>query len=355
MKEAIQYDINLDSQRFISLLDQGKSSQAIESQKTYVGRQINTDIGERLDVWESHFVYEIKDEKLYGQGEVVPFEEVMGKGLFGDREKAELAGYKLGQEYLVNAQDGDMIFNPSSPGGPYKKNYLDVHRRVGNEVHSVRYFSTLSNQEYREKIILINPNYQQLIPENPTDMNFFLNPVIVPSYLKMNPDQLARFVLDGKKGMEKEELERIMVDIAPVTTSYINTLAEHPEDLYSLDSLQKAIYAAAYKSRNEGEYKPTYDLPRMEIVYLAQQKETLRGGGCGSGSCSTNGFSSASYAGEISFSPDGKGPLEFKCPSCGEKNTRPFGDYVYRCKNTECKNPEAVLPPGLRSIKAKLN
>lgn len=318
-REFAQYDILLDSQRFNALVAQGATSQTIEQQKAYIERQLKTDIGERIGVAESHFVYEIRGNKLYGQEESEPFENVIRRGVFArgnrERERAELTCFQLTQAYFTDSStpDGAMIFYASQPGSGYTEKYLDVQRKVGDAVHSVRYLSTLSNQEYRQKVLSINPNYEEVIPENPTDLDFFSHPVIVPSHLPLNPDQLAEYVLDGKKGISKEEFEEFWIEIAPQATSIINTLVDNPSALNTLKVKQNQFYERA----------------KLKIEYI--DGGNFGGGGCGSGACPAG--------------PDGLGPLEFGCPSCGGRTSRPMFGYAYNCE--KCGSDE-VLPKSLR-------
>lgn len=349
MIERKQYDIGLDSQRFSDILSQGASKEVIEKQKEYIEKQFQTDLGERFDRAESHYIYEIREGKLYGEGLNDAFEEVIDRGIIqnwdGSREESELIGFRYIQSYMTDEDtpEGALVFNPSPGDGEnYQKNYLDVYKKVGNTVHTIRYFSDLTNQEYREKILMINPMYKDVIPEESNDTDFFLNPVVVPNHLDYNPDQLAEFVLGGNKGMDEEEFQRIWNDknLVFLTTSIINTLVENPWAILELQEKQKAFYVGAKKVKDGG-YMPTFDLPKMEIQYLASQKETIGGGGCGAGGCSINETSSG-----LTNQSDEHGSLSFKCPSCGEKNTRPYGQLIESCQG--CGSDE-VLPPSLMS------
>ena len=51
-REFPQYDISLDSQRFSALIASGASLQTIEEQKSYIERQLKSDIGERIGIAE---------------------------------------------------------------------------------------------------------------------------------------------------------------------------------------------------------------------------------------------------------------------------------------------------------------
>ena len=346
-REALQYDIRFDSQRFSNLYSRGAYAEEIEAQKAYVDRQLKTDVGERLDRAESHYVYELRDRRLYAQGENEPFTDVIGRGIMqrsnGTRENAELIGFKSVESYLGDplTPDGAMVFNPSPPCGIYEKNYFDVHKKVGNTVHSVRYFSTTSNKEYREKILAINPGYAEVIPENPTDKDFFLNPVFVPNHLGFTPDDLAEFVLGGKRGMDEAEFERTWAEVTWLKTSIINTLVDNPGAISELIKRQKALYAGV-KMASEGGYERTFETPLREIDHLAEKNETLGAGGCGSGACST----------DVSDLPtskfdnvDGKGPLSFRCPDCKKINTRELFKYVTNCQHC---GSDKVLPKSVR-------
>lgn len=329
-REFPQYDISLDSQRFSTLIASGASEQTIEEQKQYIERQLKTDVGERIGVAESHFVYEIRGDKLFGPAEHEPFEDVIKKGVIrrdnGERETAELTCFQLTQNYLTDPStaDGTMVFNPSPPGSGYRENYLDIHRKVGNTVHSVRYLSTVNNEEYRQKILSISPSYQEVIPNNPTDLDFFLSPVVVPNWMNFNPDRLAQYILGEKNGISKEEYEEFWVTaLAPQATSIINTLVNNPGALLDLDRKQNEFYRGA----------------KFQIQYL-DEKVSFGGGGCGSGACSTSSLSS-----ESGGLKDKYGPMEFSCPSCGEKNIRQYDKLISNCQHC---GSDKVLPKSVK-------
>lgn len=354
--ERRQFDMSIEAERFQGMIAQGIGR---EVRMMYAEQELKTDVGERLDRSESHYAYQMRDGKLYADGITEPFEESIERGIIqnwdGSRERAELGTFRFVQDYMAcsDTPDGAIVFNPSPGDGlNYQKNYLDVYKKVGNQVHAVRYFSDLTNQQYREKILEINPAYSQAIPENPTDVDFFLSPVIVPKHLEFNPDGLADFILGSKKGLLETVFQEDWnnPEIVPLKLSIINTLVDNPWALLELEKKQKALYVGVRKIKDK-EFVPTFNCLQMKIQYLSEQKETLGGGGCGSGACSTGSRSSVLE----SMGPrDEKGALNFSCPSCGTENTRPYGGYVYRCKNEKCKDPEAVLPAVLRN-KSRIN
>lgn len=350
-----QYNVAFDSQRFIPLMAQrGKPGfeEKLAREIAYTERQLKTDIGERLDAAESHFVYEIRGEKLYGIGESGPFEDAIERGVVekfdGTRENADLVGFKFIQQIMSDpaTADGTIIFNPSPPDGKNcKKNYLDVHRKVGNEVHSVRYLSTLSNVAYRQKILEINPNYSEVIPPNPTDIDFLLNPVVVPRHLNFSPDGLAMFVLEKKKGMPKDELDRIWMEIVPSRLSLINTLVENPDALGLIEEKYVKTQVDAWEKAGRANFASNSG-GEMVIVYVDNKPAMIGGGGCGSGSCSTSISSSSDVPSSPLDNLDGRGNIHFRCDECGTINKRELFQYVYNCK--KCGS-DKVLPPGLRN------
>ena len=361
-----QYNVAFDSLRFSALMAQKGTNgfeQKLGLETAFIGQQLKTDLGERLDVAESTVIYDIKDGKLYEPGRDEPFEDVMRRGVGRKsidlpREYAEIEGFTgTIQAYIADSEtpEGSMVLDVSPrglSGSNYEKNYFDVHVKADGRDVTTRYFSNLQNRSYREKILQLNPYYSELLPENSTDVDFKANPVIVPSNLDYShPDQLARFLLGEKIGMPKEELEQIWLDVAPITTSIINTLVEAPEDLYTLDTMRRALYSAAVKSRRSEEL-PRMNISRQEILYLAEQSSAIGGGGCGgSGACSTENSLRAKALG---LESDIHGDRVFTCPKCGAENIRWVKDQlISNCQNEKCKSDE-VLPPNLRLGKFQL-
>ena len=150
-------------------------------------------------------------------------------------------------------------------------------------------------------------------------------------------------MLKKRVGIAEEELNQTWIDIAPITTSYINYLAEAPEDLYTLDAMRRAIYTAAARS-SRGEESPKLSISREEILYLAEQPTAMGGGGCGgSGACSLN---SSLVAEALGLEPDIHGNRAFNCPDCGALNIRWVKDQLLsNCRNCES---DKVLPANLR-------
>lgn len=335
-----QYNVAFDSQRFVGLMSQ-RGTEDFDARfalgVTYVARQLKTDFGERLNVAESSFNYDIKDGIMYGEGESEPFEEVLQRGMYRleidwERDEAELAGFRVAQAVLGSADtlDGTAIFTPTPrgrKGSNSEKNYFDLFIKRGNKVEATRYLSNLSNADYRRRIVELNPAYEELLPENPTDVELKSMPLILPHYSQYaDPEALVRFILDKEIGISTEELDQMWIDAAPLLTSYINTLAEHPEDIYTLDSLQKAIARKGVETAIDRNLCPDG-----------------RCGAIGGGGCGGSGGCSAEFGGAI----DEYGSTEFNCPNpkCRVKIKRPLHQFVSNCPSC---GTDKVLPPNLR-------
>ncbi|MEK9178687.1 MAG: hypothetical protein AAB801_02815, partial [Patescibacteria group bacterium] len=348
--------------------------QRLEGETAYIQRQLKTDLGERLDVSESTVIYEIRNGKLFEPGRNKPFIDVIKRGMGRreidlPRERADLQSFRTIETVLGNDEipDGTTILEVSPrglPGSNYEKNVFDIHTKISGQVITTRYLSNLTNEEYRRKIISLNPGYSELLPERPTDVALKSNPLIIPSHLDYSdPDKLAKYLLKERVGMPAEELDEIWSDSNTVMlyTSYVNTLVENPESLF-LEVNYRAFLNMAHKLRERklsvqkieitgkvvlysADRQTPYNFSgsRMEIEYLAEEPLKIGGGACGSGSCSTN--SSESVPSSTLDNIDGKGQINFRCPSCGEINSRTLFNLLTNCQH--CGSKE-VLPKFLR-------
>lgn len=348
-----QYDIRFDSKRFHALqgLQGSQDFEAVLGREIdFVKKQLETDNRERLNVTESHFVYEINDGKLYGGGEQRPFEASLKRAVEGkvgySREHADLDAFLFTQEVLAdtNTPDGTKVAYASPPDEKNTMNFFDVHTKVGDTVHSIRYLSNLSNNEYREKILGINPAYEELIPENPTDKDLLKSPVIVPAHLDFTPDSLADyFIPDREKlGMSKEEHQKIWQDLTPQITSMVNTLVDNPEAIELIEDKYKRIQVKATELAGGINFLLENGKDGV-IVYIDEKPQMIAGGGCGGAGCSIDGSPGIDKGGL----KDEFGSLEYRCPSCKEKNTRTPGNLDSNCP--KCGSDE-VLPPAARKM-----
>lgn len=375
-----QYNPAFDSQRFTTLMAQRGTvgfELSIITEKAYIAQQLRTDLGERLNVAKSEFIYEIRDGLLYEPGRDEPFERVMERGYAGrrvvdaSREKVEFTTWKTMQSILTNpyTPDGTIVLDFSPRGGKgtnYEDDYIDAHIKRGNQIVSARYKSDLTKAQCREKIVGLNPYYDNVLPQKPTDIDIKTAPVILPPHLGFSdPDALVKSLLGREVGIPQEDLDEVWAVVTPLATSYINTLVENPGDLYSLEQTYRALLVASHKTSEQvidsqaiAKGKVIYEDrefigslvkkpaiiwggTRIEIQMLASEEVKIGGGACGSGSCSTTDGLSTNELDNI----DGRGPLNFSCPDCGKTNTRPLFQYVKNCQ--KCGS-DKVLPKSVR-------
>lgn len=357
-KDVGQYDVRFDSQRFLALRDLEGTidyQSQLKKELKFTRKQLETDNKERLNVQESHFIYEIRNGSLYGEGDSVPFEISLRKAAENKseytREHADLDAFMFYQKVLASPEtpNGTMVFNPSPPDEKNKMNFLDVHTKVGDTVHSVRYLSNLSNYDYREKIIGINPAYSEIIPENPTDKDFLKNPVIVPDHLDLTPDRLADYFIPERKslGISPEKHQEIWKDLSPQITSMINTLVENPEAIENIEDNYARIQVKATELAGGINYLLKSGGDGV-IVYIDEKPQMISGGGCGGAGCTLGGsnFDNLSKV-ESSGMKDEYGDLNYKCPSCKQINKRTPGKLDSNCPG--CGSDE-VLPPAARKM-----
>ncbi|KKR76833.1 MAG: hypothetical protein UU21_C0003G0026 [Candidatus Levybacteria bacterium GW2011_GWA2_40_8] len=377
-RSKYQYNTFYDSLRFRALMAHKGSAgfdQRLARETRYIHRQLKTDLGERLDVSKSDYIFEIRGDRLYGEGDDEPFEEVIRRGnrrrrIDWQREDMEVESFMAIQKIMTDPStpEGTAIIEitpPGSRGTNYEKNYFRVFVKSEGKVLGTSHFSDLTNSEYRDKIVSLNPLYSDILPESPTDVELKSVPVVIPSQAGfVNADWIANFILDRQVGISPEELEQVWIDVAPgAVTSYINTLIDNPTSLYAINMAYEKHLEAAGKSRKKqvgmqnlacGVEVTVYTSTETsssnwagsapQIHYHENGQKQIGGGGCGGGSCSTTESTPVNATITVS-GPDGLGPINVPCPSCGAINKRPFKGYVEKCKSC---NSEEILPKILR-------
>lgn len=360
-----QYDTRFDSQRFMALATFRHApnyQERLTAEKAYLEQQLKTDLGERQGLSVSTVYYQIIDGKLYSQGFSEPAEVVFRRGMYRNpadfkRDEARDASFQFMQSILADPKVPDgltvLIASPrGQEGSDEEDNYVDGFSRLGNQVVQRRYKSNLTNENYRRKFSEIDPKVSQLLPEYPTDVNLISTPVIVsPDMAFWDPKKVKDFLFQREMGMSKEEFDELLLAMAPLLTSYMNTAVERPWALKELDTEYVAFHKGAELKKQEkikDDVVPlTFEgITKQGILFLAEEDIKISGGSCGSGGCSVGSFGT-----RINFESDIYGDLSFNCPSCGKENIRERGKLMTSCKNPDCKDPQSVLPPGLRGIR----
>ncbi len=194
---------------------------------SYLSKQIDTFIGERLNVLLSKNKYGIKDNLIYGEDMDEPFVEVIKRGvryresLDGDsradkkREEAEVEGFLKTQNVLCNpnTQIGTMMLSISPQGEKnslYQHNFYDIFtlKEVQGQrfIEAHRYSSALSLDEYKGKL-----NTLFGMEENIDDAYFLSHPIKIDNNsLFENADQIHSYLHRNHDFMQVEEFQKVL-------------------------------------------------------------------------------------------------------------------------------------------------
>jgi hypothetical protein len=295
-EEAVAYDPRFDQDRTLP--------------GSLIARQVDTFLGERLNVLLSTSFYEIEDGIIYGEDMEDPFIEVIRKGvryregIGGEnrvdrkREEAEVKGFLKVQEELSdpNTEIGTMMLSVSASGGKnsiYQHNFYDIFTVKEYEkkrvIEARRYSSALSNEEYKEKL---QPFYY--IDELADDVYFLSHPMKIDSVFFDNPDEIHGYLHKDHEFINVREFERIIAVCDDLKNEYIRTRepyilnaimnkADHAAGLINLDvfSLDRYILGTD---------------PRSQIDFYGGMKVRQAATGCGSSGSVSNPFSVSEFS-----------------------------------------------------------
>ncbi|MDP2586018.1 MAG: hypothetical protein Q8P29_04015 [Candidatus Levybacteria bacterium] len=211
--------------------------QRIGLKASYISRQIDTFLGERLNVLLSKNKYEIRNGLIYGQDMDEPFIEVMKRGVDyrqkaegGNRvdkrrEEAEVEGFLKTQEILSNPQTpvGTTMLSISAKGGKdslYQHNFYDIFTLKAVEgrrfIEARRYSSALSIEEYRDKLSSLSS-----VESISDDVDFLKSPIEIDNVFFENAGQIHSYLHKDHKFMELEEFERIIKTCSKLKDEYV--------------------------------------------------------------------------------------------------------------------------------------
>ncbi len=349
--KAVAYDDRFDRERAMPA--------------AYVTRQLETFLGERLNVLLSKNKYEIKNNLIYGENMNDPFIDVIKRGieyrskLDGDqrvdkkREEAESEGFSKVQEILCNPNTPPetMIISVSPPGegvSIYKHNFYDIFtlKKEGEKkfIEARRYSSALSNNEYQDKLSLFYPKlYGKDV--NVTDVYFLSHPVMANS-LFQNPDQLHEYFHKNHKFMKEEHFEQVIDACRLLINYYVEEVSINPNNVTRLRLILNAILNKADREADliHTEKDIFYDAIlgpnrvldfRQEVEFLGNQPVRAVAAGCGpSGGFGKDKKSSSPFSvSDFGLSEDKYGDRKFECPECGKTNVRPKNELISNCQH----------------------
>jgi hypothetical protein len=339
---------------FLDMNAHAKAKAAEKEQlNLYTKQQLETHVGERLNVLLSTVRYDIKDGHLYGENVNEPAIEMFARGVGRDgsttedlaREKAELLGFSQIDAYFTspNVRVGDKMLSISPPSGSYQHNFYDAptlkEDKSGRYVEMRRYSSGL---DVRQTVAMLrnaglvdedyqaNPEYTLAHPIEIATNNFQFK----------TADDIHNYLHASHEFASGEEYAQIIKICMPLITSYVNTLANNPYDVRSIllnynallvqvdlawDAIknndQRMVQALLYKAA-------FYSLTPEDIENMGMQKARMMMIGCGA-----SGLFSVQDKGLNMTSEKTK--LCCTCPFCSQKVEAEIGGGTIKCPS--CK------------------
>jgi hypothetical protein len=333
----------------------------------YLSKQIDTFIGERLNVLLSKSKYEIKNNSMYGEDMDEPFVNVIKRGVDykekvegkdrvdRKREEAEVEGFQKIQEIMCspNAEIGTMVLSVSPKGGvgsSYERNFYDIFTlKEANGRHFVeakRYSSALTIDEYKDKLSALI--YTRDIVD---DADWLKRPVKIDNLFFENADRVHSYLHKDhltvrfdrfevlKKDKDYEDLKlRYYKNPSPKILDAIKNLADERMGL-----IPKIFIPQKTNGFYDSIIGPSVLLNiDQKIDLYGNQKVRQVATGCGSsGSSSKDKFNNGlNISFPFSVSEFGMtnslvGQEWFTCPKCSYKADGPVGSQCPGCGLTK--------------------
>lgn len=358
IERVVAYNPDFDRNAYETL--EAKDKKRLDA---YTKKQLETHLGERFNVLLSQTRYEIRDNQIFGENTNEPFMQMLERGVKYrrkngnpvdfEREEAELVGFGKIEEKLTNGETkiGTMMLSVSPPGEKdsiYKHNFYDVFTlkedEKGRFVEAIRYSSSLTIEEYRERLKLFS-NLESISG----DADFLRQPHLVDQKLFKTSDEIHSYLHRNHEFITKEEFDQIISIVSPLIISYVNTMSEKPFDqnlqLLTYNAiLNKAdVVLGMIKKRNNKKLLEDYVIQskfttNIDIFMFGGQPVRITPTGCGT----SGGFSvsqslniTASPFGVLEFGLKNKQEEWFSCPKCKYKANGPVGDTCPGCRLTK--------------------
>lgn len=393
---ALTYEPALDREVYRELqrhrLEHTQAYQEVLSGlNTYTKFQVETFIGERLNVGLSHFRYDIRFNEqgqgiLHGQGMDEPLIPMIARGrdtrsFVGEdidrpRQEAEVIQFQKIQGVLGDAKTpfGTTILSFSPPGkegSAYSHNFYDVFVLRQDEqtkerfVEARRYASGLSLEESLKKTEVLKPGYtQDLSEETPVDAYIISRPIVLGEGHELfdRPDELHRSLQADPKAMSYEDFQQKVVGdslFGEMVGEYLQVLEDNPQNEQLLDRILNAVMNRADEvaglrnatrvqtlARRHGSH-PMPPIPLIDHInqYGTQQvRSTTTGCGAsggfgqesrfgGYGTSRIPGNMSPFKSSDVASGEDNYGKRTFDCPECHQTNTRPYNTLLPACQH----------------------
>jgi hypothetical protein len=337
-----------------------------ERLNAYTKTQLETHLGERLNVLLSKTRYEIRDGQIFGENTTEPFIKMLKRGRdyrrkHGNsvdfaREDAEVVGFEsvlelaresasIGEAKISISQRGDI-----NKGSIYDHNFYDIFTLredgKGRYIEARRYSSSLILEETARRLKeadLIASNFEA------TPEHFLANPIDVPLDNFATADDLHKYLHKDHDYVKEEEFEEVKRMTAFLVVSIINGLLEKPinerDQLLGINAYLNAgdIALNIIRGKNNQFADQTFAFQQAfgskESIYtLGMQPVRVVATGCGaSGGFSVNGFNQqiSSPFSVSEFSKKGTNQEWFNCPKCSYKADGPVGNRCPGCGLTK--------------------
>ncbi|HYK08483.1 MAG TPA: hypothetical protein VEW42_03225 [Candidatus Eisenbacteria bacterium] len=374
-RRALTYEPELDRGVYQTLKEHRHEGTAYEHVRNnlngYTTFQVETFIGERLNVGLSQFRYDLRDGVMYGEGMTDPLIDMIARGkdcrdevvhdVDKPRQQAEIEQFTKIQEVFGNphADIGTTIVSISPPGGEgsaYVHNFYDVFVLSEDKdskeryVAARRFASELCPEEYEQKAAELIPGFFTERTDESLDSYFLSHPLVLDatSNLSNNPEEIHAHFHKGKDFLSTEDFGEVKRQIAGLIVSYVNTLVETPED----DTLLKSTLNVIMRKADDVADSLRHPHRRAEVIasapiavplsrgqMLEEGKKSVRQvtTGCGDSSAfettDTRASNMATTFSMRDFGKDKLGNRVFDCPDCGEMNVRPVNELVNNCQN----------------------
>lgn len=362
---------------------------------SYTKFQVETFIGERLNVGLSKFRYDLDFADgvgiLHGQGMDEPLLEMIARGrdtrgfvstdVDIPRQEAEVVQFQKIQEVMGNPQTevGTTVISFSPPGqegSSYAHNFYDVFilkedSQKERYVEARRYASGLSAEQSLQKADTLKDGYtQELTGDMPVDAFLISRPLVLDKDHEFfnKPDDIHKFLQGDPKAMSYDDFQKKVLQdsiFSEMVGQYLHVLEDDPGNKEVLNrilnatmnradeaaGLKEAIAPAIHGRRGGVRGAP---LPIMvHINNYGKQEVRSASTGCGSsggfgqeskyGSSRMPGNMSPTKSSDVLSGEDKYGKRTFECPSCGYTNVRPLNQLLPECQNPgECSNRKAV-------------
>jgi len=343
-KEAVAYKVEFDRKIV------GKEEKALQ----YIGRQVETHLGERFNTLLSTFRFELVDGQIYGEDVKEPFLKTIKRGrdyrkIYGEevdrrRENAEVEGFEKIQKVLVDPKTelGTVVLSISprgENGSIYRHNFYDIFTLTEDEkgryVEGRRYSSALSPVETIKRL-RDGLNIMEL--PFPSDVSLLSNPIVLGQE-KGTADEIHSLLHENHEYMNPLDFYHLKTAIGPFIEIYKEALLEGNED-FIIDSYDAVlnqsdkIWRKLESVEDKGKFVleilkvgvPSRDYIRMVGSEPVRQVMT----GCGSSGSASKDKQNNSIFRVSDFSEEW-----FTCPKCGYKADGPVGNSCPGCGITK--------------------